>query len=154
MKAKFTDSGWSQLLEEVKEIALRINKHMADFIERWNLPYEKLMKNEAFPLHAAVASGNDEALKNLLEKFSVNEKNAKGETCLHLTAKNGLVNMAKILLENGADLSILSRAKETALDVALKSKNEKVAHLLGAEFSSGKQLLLSESADTNQNYFY
>jgi len=28
MKAKFTDSGWSQLLEEVKEIALRVNKHM------------------------------------------------------------------------------------------------------------------------------
>ena len=116
------------------------------------------MKNEAFPLHAAVASGNDKALKNLLQKFSVNEKNAKGETCLHLTAKNGLVNMAKILLENGADLGILSRSKETALDVALISKNEKVACLLGAELSPGKQLLLPESTDMNQKlvqkYFY
>ena len=112
------------------------------------------MKNEAFPLHAAVASGNDEALANLLQKFSVNEKNAKGETCLHLTAKNGLVKMAKILLENGADLSVFSRAKETALDVALKSKNEKVANLLGAEIIPGNQLVLPESSDTNQNYFY
>ena len=112
------------------------------------------MKNEAFPLHAAVASGNDEALKNLLQTFSVNEKNAQGETCLHLTAKNGLVNTAKILLENGADLTILSRAKETALDVAIKSKNDKVANLLGAERSFGTTQLLPESTDANENYFY
>ena len=112
------------------------------------------MKNEAFPLHVAVASGNDEALKNLLATFGVNEKNAKGETCLHVTAKNGLVNTAKILLENGADLTILSRAKETALDVAIKTKNDKIAHLLGAETSHTKQELIPESTDLNQNYFY
>ena len=112
------------------------------------------MKNEAFPLHAAVASGNNEALKNLLTTFGVNEKNAQGETCLHLTAKNGLVNTAKILLENGADLAILSRAKETALDVALKTKNDKVAHLLGAEIHPSKQEEIPESTDLNQNYFY
>ena len=48
MKVFYTDGGWSELLEEIKGVANKsmTNERVADFIERWNQPFEALMKGQ------------------------------------------------------------------------------------------------------------
>lgn len=48
MKVFYTDGGWSELLDEIKNVANKStgSEKVSNFIERWNQPFEALMKGQ------------------------------------------------------------------------------------------------------------
>jgi|GEM_PF-5506967 len=72
-------------------------------------------------LHIAVARGNDESTKLLLENGAlVNLKDENEQTPLHIAAKRGYIKLAKLLLEKNADIQAKDHKGRTPLHIAAK----------------------------------
>lgn len=56
-------------------------------------------------------------------------KDEDGNTPLHIAAECGHVNIVKMMLSRGADISVVNKEKKTCLDVAIESSKEKVAEV-------------------------
>ena len=64
------------------------------------------------------------------EQFDINNKDEDGNTLLILCAKNGLIHLASLLLENGADVNKQNKKGNTALHYAISLKHFTLADLL------------------------
>ena len=64
------------------------------------------------------------------EKIDINTKDEDGNTLLILCAKNGLINLASLLLENGADVNKQNNKGNTALHYAISLNHFILADLL------------------------
>ena len=76
------------------------------------------------PLHEAVAGGHHKVVDFLLEKTHgahVNCRANRGYTPLHLAAKNGQEECVKVLLNHGADVSLMDEHGKTPRQRAEKS---------------------------------
>mgnify|MGYP000605521058 CR=1 FL=1 len=147
MKTQFTTSGWSELLSEVKGIA-RKNTAIGKFLDRWNVPIEKVLKGEAFPIHAAVNMADLTQLGGLIKTFNINERDATGETGLHLAARHGMDEIVQFLLNNGASPQIQSRSGQTPLEIAVRNNNIKRLEIFLQSFSSIRTLTKNNNVRT------
>jgi len=85
------------------------------------------------PLHAAVASRNAESVALLLGRgASVNARQQVGYTPLMGAAGGGREDIVQILLDHGADASLLSDDGKTAADVAREHGHPALAAKLGS----------------------
>jgi ankyrin repeat protein len=84
------------------------------------------------PLHVAVKTGNIEAI-DLLVKYGalLNEPDWEGETPLHVAAAKGVRFLLERLIEADADITIKSRYRETAADVASQCGQTECFQYLG-----------------------
>ncbi|XP_058793730.1 putative ankyrin repeat protein RF_0381 [Phymastichus coffea] len=91
-------------------------------------------------LHIVLRNEDEETFKLLLKNYSgnVNIPDAYGETLLHSLARQRNENLAKLLIDRGADVNYRNNDEETALHLAIHRRN----------FSMCK-LLVKHSADVN-----
>ena len=54
-----------------------------------------------------------------------------GETALHAAARNGHLDVVRLLLDSGAQKNVTSKAGATALHVAAQKGHSQVVQLLG-----------------------
>lgn len=104
-------------------------------------------------LHMAAANGHVDTLKELLtllassQTISLNLQNASGNTPLHWAALNGHLPAVKLLIEAGADPSVMNRAgKDAVYEAEANEKNEVAAWLL----TEGKGLESAVGVDLDQ----
>jgi ankyrin repeat protein len=92
------------------------------------------------PLHLA---DNPIFVEYLIKKgANVNEKGYKGNTALHLAALYGNLDVAKILISNGAIINALNDQQATALDLAeLKEHKEMIEYLRSTADGLNKDLV-------------
>ncbi|CAK4200047.1 unnamed protein product [Aphanomyces euteiches] len=84
-------------------------------------------------LHKATLQGYERCVKLLLlDKYGalVNIVNNDCETALHIAAKNGSFNIAKILIDHNANVNAKNRENETPLSKAAKQNQLKIVQLL------------------------
>lgn len=84
-------------------------------------------------LQRAVAKGDVETVRNILPGLSwqaVDSPDKFGLSPLMITAQRGYVDVARVLLETGADVNFQSSSGKTALMMACFSGNVEVAQLL------------------------
>ena len=73
-------------------------------------------------LHQAVFSNETELVNQLISNgANVNEPNFDGSTPLHIACRDGLLDMVKILIENGAIIDFKSKVQPSALQLAIIS---------------------------------
>ncbi|KAL3532448.1 hypothetical protein ACH5RR_005969 [Cinchona calisaya] len=121
------------------------------------IPFQKLLRDNPSllndrnpvmaqtPLHVSAGYNNVEIIKHLLdwpgpEKVELEAKNMYGETPLHMAAKNGCNEAAKMLLSHGASLEAKANNGMTPLHLA-------VWHSLRVEDYSTVKTLLEYNAD-------
>ena len=88
---------------------------------RWNMP----------PLHSAASTLEDDArptVNLLLQRGAkINSRGFEGHTALHETAFYNRLEMAELLLSNGADPNLKDDNGKTAMDLAyLAGKNDRI----------------------------
>jgi ankyrin repeat protein len=90
------------------------------------------------PLMYAVKGNYLDVAQYLVEecRANVNEKNEMGVTPVYIASQDGLKDMAKLLVKNGADVNLVNRTRHSPLHEAIAG-----GHLAVAEF------LLSNGAD-------
>lgn len=66
----------------------------------------------------------------LLSRADVNARDNSGNTVLILAVKNSLENIVQLLLNNGADINIKNRGRETALKIAQEKGYTEIITLL------------------------
>jgi len=100
----------------------------------------KLLNDEGnAPLHMATSTGAFNEAKALLAgKADIDQRNLESLTPLMLAAKEKNLAAAKFLLDNGADDTLLSDLRETALDMARAFAGG------DKEFLSGYEALMQE----------
>jgi uncharacterized protein len=84
------------------------------------------------PLHACIAIGRNPETARILvaQGADVNMEQAGGYTPLHLAASSGLVEIAKLLLETGANPKTPCHRGKTPADYARERNHEAVVQLL------------------------
>jgi ankyrin repeat protein len=96
------------------------------------------------PLHYAVFAQQAEMVSHLLAKGAlINARAPNEQTALMLVAKNGDINIARILLKANPDIDLKDQYGETALSIAGKNNNGDIARLL--ENASKKAAQASET---------
>nr|XP_006626927.1 PREDICTED: peroxisomal NADH pyrophosphatase NUDT12 [Lepisosteus oculatus]XP_015221712.1 PREDICTED: peroxisomal NADH pyrophosphatase NUDT12 [Lepisosteus oculatus] len=83
----------------------------------------------------------------------LNESGDNGWTALMLAARNGHFEVAKTLLEKGCDKSLINKAGQTSLDIAIFWGHKHIVQLLDNAKSGGKHWFLSSITDEHENYF-
>lgn len=88
--------------------------------------------NRATPLHIAVKKNKEEAVVELIQSCDqVNAMAYRSDlTPLHLASLNGYYKIAKILVENGADITVKNRVGKTPLDIAEENDHKNIVDLL------------------------
>ncbi|KAI0840804.1 hypothetical protein F5Y06DRAFT_261804 [Hypoxylon sp. FL0890] len=84
------------------------------------------------PLSSAVANGDEDLLRTLLGEGNTRDevRSPPGITLLHIAIGNGHINIARILLENGAALEGYGPDGKTNLQVAVESGFHNITELL------------------------
>jgi uncharacterized protein len=83
------------------------------------------------PLQSAVAGGNGEIVRILLENgANPNSIQASGYTPLHAATMNGQTEVVSLLLDHGADPNLLTTDGRTALDIAEENGYSEIARLI------------------------
>ena len=84
-----------------------------------------------FPLHKAVSEGNEEWIRKNIEEYDLDGKSNNGNTPLMVAAIRGNVNIAKILIDNGANIEIKSdKGTPVLIFAALYNRFEMVRYLI------------------------
>ena len=65
-----------------------------------------------------------------LGKVNVEAKDSDGRSGIHFAARNGKVDIVKVLLQNGANVNAVDREKITALHQAAQDGHAEVAKVL------------------------
>ncbi|XP_054052940.1 ankyrin repeat domain-containing protein 6 isoform X3 [Rissa tridactyla] len=96
-------------------------------------------------LHVAARYNHLPIVRVLSAFCSVHEKNQAGDTALHVAAALNHRKVVKLLLEAGADASVVNNAGQTPLEVARQHNNPEVALLLTkasqvSRFNRGRSL--------------
>lgn len=101
-------------------------------------------------LHAATElSGSEEVVQLLVNKGAdVNAQDINGVTPLHRAAENGLFNIAKILLINGANPGAISKKGDTPEDIARGEGYHQLVSLL--ELPAGTDYSKIESVESKE----
>ena len=83
-------------------------------------------------LMTAVSNRDIEAIKYYTKSITseINKKNYGGATALHLACRNGDVEIARILLENGAEINVADNEGWTPLMRAALASNSEIVELL------------------------
>jgi hypothetical protein len=83
-------------------------------------------------LHHCAINGLTTSVKRLLSirNINVNVKDVYGETPLHWAAKNGHVEIARVLLQNGAEVNVRNNYGNTPLHYAAIHGHVDILHLL------------------------
>ncbi len=84
------------------------------------------------PFFKAVKGGDIQAVKEFLSKDPnlVNSKDSHGETPLHLASWNGHMEVARLMINKGADVNARNNLGETPLHLAVRDDDEDMAELL------------------------
>ncbi len=92
------------------------------------------------PIYYAVSHNYDEILKELIEKINqapdidlkkeINEKDAEGNTLLHIAAKKGYTSAVTQLLAIGVNTTIVNNAGKTASDIARDNGYNQTADII------------------------
>lgn len=90
-------------------------------------------------LSLAVQDNNIEDLKRLLDTVDINTRDSKGRTALHWAVKHQRVDMVKLLLDKGADLSIKDRDGYTPLGITNNN-------LLASSITSAKGIGMGQNS--------
>lgn len=96
-------------------------------------------------LYVAVKRGDiDQVERHIYWKTNINELNVDGQSPLHVSASNGRMIIARLLLKNGADVNSKNIDGKTAVDLALRNGRTEMADMLinkfAAEFDATKSL--------------
>ena len=103
--------------------------------------YELDDRNAA--LRWAATRGYVEAVKLLIKRTKVNEKDRNGYTALHWAAREGHTDVAKLLIDAGADVDATNGREETPMYWARLGGHTEVV-----------QLLVEAGADANSSLLY
>ena len=83
------------------------------------------------PIHAAMVNSCTDCLRLILPRVNnIDVKDSDGDTALIIAAKNDEVELAKILLESGADAEVANNTGNTPLHIACSRGNETISALL------------------------
>jgi ankyrin repeat protein len=83
------------------------------------------------PLHWAVAAGNLNEVKNLLNQgIPMNSRTVTGRTALHNAARNGHLNIVQELLRRGAIVNATTQSGKTPLQEAAGKGHPRIVHAL------------------------
>ena len=69
-----------------------------------------------YPLHHALQEQKFEKVKEAINADNINEPDDAGNTFLHLSAQKGYTDMAKFLIEKGANVNARSQNQYTPLN--------------------------------------
>lgn len=98
---------------------------------------------------AAVEIGDESNIKTQLNKspsILINSKNSNYQTALMVASEKGNTNVAKLLLDNGADVNIVDPKLLTALHYATQARHVKIVQLLlmhGANVDAKSKIYLT-----------
>ncbi len=84
-------------------------------------------------LFLAANRGREDLVRELLDldkQFDINERTYRGETLLHLSAREENPDLVKLLLEKGADVNAQSNNKKTSLQLAVIAGNAETVGVL------------------------
>jgi len=149
-------------IHDLKECAMELSK-------KYGVSQSTIFQSTLDPhsgntvLHLASANGHLEAINAIIEstigegqptdgdlaKF-VNRQNQSGNTALHWAALNGHADVVLLLIQRGADPSILNAAGHDALFEAELNEKTKAAEVLlteGKELESGLNASETEAAE-------
>ena len=93
----------------------------------------KLGEMGRIQLHYCAEMGLTTSVKRLLSIRNINvnvKDDYRGDTPLHYAAENGHIEIARLLLQNGADLNVRSNRGRTPLHLAAENGNVDILHLL------------------------
>lgn len=110
---------------------------------------------EAADLVQAVSAGSLEQVRSILNEAPALARSAgkHGETPLHLAARDGRMEIAQVLLENGADLNARSYQQRTPLVLAIENARPDLALAFigrGADLKIGTPLLFAAKAGNKE----
>ena len=94
---------------------------------RWNRAREDTKQR---PLHRATEEGDLPLILELCNKGKINEKDKDGQTPLHLAAQKGYVDIARALIDKGADVNAKNNYGGTPLRLAAWMGKADIAKVL------------------------
>lgn len=127
---KFEKEKVKQLLENPNYKSLvRKNQYSEDEQSSTVLQYGFPQENT---LYRATATGNLQLVQNTFEKYPelLNEPNAQGTTCIHLSISRNYFVLFNYLIEKGADVLQEDKNGVSALTLAVKQRKKQYVELL------------------------
>ncbi|XP_013402082.1 transient receptor potential cation channel subfamily A member 1-like [Lingula anatina] len=123
------------------------NAAMVKALIKFKASVSQNIKGES-PLHLAAKSGSLDCVTELLNVFSssLDMIDCEGDTALHVSARQGHVQLVKALLDQGCRVSY-NWHRQNVLDVAMVAGNEDVVLLLASRPDWARFLRLPNSPD-------
>lgn len=114
--------GFTPLIQSIMQESNHITEHLIEKGAKTDFP----SRNNSYPIAFAVGYANSYKMtKLILEKngrSTIDFLTSSGETPLHLAARNGLEKITRLLLDNGANKSVINSNGKTPFEVARTSQ--------------------------------